>query len=104
MFEAGKLGVMLGQGVQLASAGRNRCKEEQARTVAALSALSYDDILASRVSFGTAPQIIDRLQEWQEVLGIDGIIVETNAGGMLSEEQVLASMRIITHEIMPAFK
>ena len=88
----------------LASAGRNRCKEEQARTVAALSALSYDDILASRVSFGTAPQIIDRLQEWQEVLGIDGIIVETNAGGMLSEEQVLASMRIITHVIMPAFK
>ncbi|MEX2618308.1 MAG: LLM class flavin-dependent oxidoreductase [Alphaproteobacteria bacterium] len=88
----------------LASAGRNRGSEGQARTVATLSALSYEDILESRVAFGTAEQIIDRLQEWQDVLGIDGIIVETNAGGMLSEEQVLASMRIITHKIMPAFK
>ncbi|PPR24560.1 MAG: hypothetical protein CFH40_00796, partial [Alphaproteobacteria bacterium MarineAlpha10_Bin3] len=74
------------------------------RTAASLAALSYADILESRVCFGTAARIIDRLREWQEVLGIDGIIIETNAGNMLSEERELNSLRIITHEVMPAFK
>lgn len=75
-----------------------------AKTAANLAALSYDDILESRVCFGTAARIVDRLREWQEVLGIDGIIIETNAGNMLSEERELNSLRIITHEVMPAFK
>jgi len=67
-------------------------------------ALRYDDILESRVCFGTAARIVDRLREWQELLGIDVIIIETNAGNMLSEERELNSLRIITHEVMPAFK
>ena len=75
-----------------------------AKTAANLAALTYDDILKSRVCFGTAPQIIDRLREWQDVLGIDGIVIETNAGNMLSEERELNSLRIITHDVMPAFK
>jgi alkanesulfonate monooxygenase SsuD/methylene tetrahydromethanopterin reductase-like flavin-dependent oxidoreductase (luciferase family) len=75
-----------------------------AKTAATLKSLTYDDILKSRVAFGTAPQLIDRLTEWNEVLGIDGVIAETNAGGMLTEEQVKSSLRIITHDVMPAFK
>ncbi len=74
------------------------------KTVATLEALTYDDILKSRVAFGTAPQLIDRLQEWNEVLGIGGVIAEFNAGGMLTEVQVKNSLRIITHDVMPAFK
>jgi alkanesulfonate monooxygenase SsuD/methylene tetrahydromethanopterin reductase-like flavin-dependent oxidoreductase (luciferase family) len=74
------------------------------RTAASLVALRYDDILESRVCFGTAARIVDRLREWQELLEIDGIIIETNAGNMVSEERELNSLRIITHEVMPAFK
>jgi alkanesulfonate monooxygenase SsuD/methylene tetrahydromethanopterin reductase-like flavin-dependent oxidoreductase (luciferase family) len=85
-----------------ASAGSS--KGGAAKTVATLEALTYDDILRSRVAFGTAPQLIDRLNEWHDVLGIDGVIAELNAGGMLTEEQVKNSLRIITHDVMPAFK
>ena len=65
--------------------------------------LDYDEIRASRVAFGSAREVVDRLAEWQEVLGIDGVVLELNAGGMLTEEQVKASLHRLCHEVMPAF-
>ena len=70
----------------------------------ALAALGYDEIRASRVTFGSPAQVIDRVNEWREVLGIDGVVLEMNAGGLLSEAQVKQSLRRLTHEVMPAFK
>lgn len=77
---------------------------ERANTAATLSALSYEDILRDRVAFGTAEQLIKRLSEWRDVLGIDGITAELNAGNGLSEAQVKNSLRIITRDVMPAFR
>ncbi len=77
---------------------------ERANTAAKLSALSYEDILRDRVAFGSAGQLIDRISEWRDILGIDGITAELNAGNGLSEEQVTNSLRIITHDVMPAFR
>ena len=79
----------------------NTSREEVAK---GLSALSYEDILESRVVFGTPNQIIERVRAWQETLGIDGIIMELNAGGRLSERQVLDSLKLVTDEVMPAFR
>jgi alkanesulfonate monooxygenase SsuD/methylene tetrahydromethanopterin reductase-like flavin-dependent oxidoreductase (luciferase family) len=77
---------------------------ERANTAAKLTALSYDDILRDRVAFGTAEQLIQRISEWRDVLGIDGITAELNAGNGLSEAQVKNSLRIITRDVMPAFR
>lgn len=76
----------------------------RASTAAKLSALSYDDILRDRVAFGSAEQLIERIGGWREVLGIDGITAELNAGNGLSEAQVKNSLRILTRDVMPAFK
>lgn len=70
----------------------------------ALDALDYDEIRASRVAFGSSAAVVDRFKEWQEVLGIDGVVLELNAGGMLGEEAVKASLDRICHEVMPAFR
>ena len=70
----------------------------------ALAALDYDAIRASRVAFGSAAEVIDRFQEWREVLGIDGVVLELNAGGMLGEAEVKASLNRICHEVMPAIR
>ncbi len=72
--------------------------------VAGLAALTYEDILATRVVFGSPAQIIERIRAWREELGIDGIIMELNAGGGLSEAQVLNSLRLVTREVMAACK
>jgi len=69
-----------------------------------LAALDYDEIRASRVAFGTAAEVTDRFREWQDVLGIDGVVLELNAGGMLSADAVKASLNRICHEVMPAFR
>ena len=69
-----------------------------------LAALTYDDILSTKVAFGTAEGLIDRLTQLQEELGLQGIVAELNAGGMIPYEQTKRSLRLLTHDVMPAFK
>jgi alkanesulfonate monooxygenase SsuD/methylene tetrahydromethanopterin reductase-like flavin-dependent oxidoreductase (luciferase family) len=66
--------------------------------------LSYDDILAKKVVFGTAPGVIDRLTQLREELGLDGVVAELNPGGRIPPELETRSLQLLTHEVMPAFK
>jgi alkanesulfonate monooxygenase SsuD/methylene tetrahydromethanopterin reductase-like flavin-dependent oxidoreductase (luciferase family) len=66
--------------------------------------LSYDDVLAKKVAFGTPKSVIDRLTELRAELGLDGIIAELNPGGRIPLELETRSLRLLTHEVMPAFK
>lgn len=66
--------------------------------------MSYDEILKSRVAFGTAARLIDRLTEIREDLELNGLVVELNPGGLLSMEQTRRTLRILTHEVMPALR
>ena len=54
--------------------------------------------------FGTGPALIDRLAGLKEELGLTGIAAELNPGGLLSTEQEMRSLQILTHQVMPAFK
>jgi hypothetical protein len=69
-----------------------------------LKALSYDEMLETKVAFGTAPALIDRLTDLKEQLGLNGIAAELNPGGLLPFEQELRSLQIMTQQVMPAFK
>jgi alkanesulfonate monooxygenase SsuD/methylene tetrahydromethanopterin reductase-like flavin-dependent oxidoreductase (luciferase family) len=66
--------------------------------------LTYEDILAKKVIFGTAPRVIDRLTELRDELGLDGIVAELNPGGLIPKELETRSLRLLTHEVMPAFR
>jgi alkanesulfonate monooxygenase SsuD/methylene tetrahydromethanopterin reductase-like flavin-dependent oxidoreductase (luciferase family) len=69
-----------------------------------MARLSYEDILARKVVFGTAAAVIDRLTELREQLQLDGIVAELNPGGRIPPELETRSLQILTHEVMPAFK
>src|SRR5262245_22059448 len=43
-----------------------------------MAALTYDDVLAKKVAFGTPARVIDRLSRLREELGLDGIVAELN--------------------------
>ena len=75
----------------------------RAGTAARLAELSYEDILTTRVAVGSPDSLAERLRQLQQELGLDGIVGEMNAGGLLSEEQVLESLRLLTQEVMPRF-
>ena len=69
-----------------------------------LDQLSYDEILQTRVAFGTAAGLVDRLGQLQKELGLTGLVAELNPGGLLSMERMRRTLRILTHEVIPALK
>ncbi|MGE3537606.1 MAG: LLM class flavin-dependent oxidoreductase [Candidatus Tectimicrobiota bacterium] len=69
-----------------------------------LAGLSYDEVLHTKVAFGTAAGLIERLSRLQEELGLDGIVAELDAGGLIPPERVQRSLRLLTHEVMPRLK
>jgi alkanesulfonate monooxygenase SsuD/methylene tetrahydromethanopterin reductase-like flavin-dependent oxidoreductase (luciferase family) len=69
-----------------------------------MAALSYEDVLAKKVAFGTAAGVIDRLTRLRDELGLDGIVAELNPGGRIPAELETRSLQILTHEVMPAFR
>ena len=65
---------------------------------------TYEDLLETRVVFGSPERVIDRLTQFKEMLGITGITAELNPGGFLPKEAVQRSLQLLTQEVMPAFK
>jgi alkanesulfonate monooxygenase SsuD/methylene tetrahydromethanopterin reductase-like flavin-dependent oxidoreductase (luciferase family) len=79
-------------------ADRRRAKLEQ------LTSLTYDEILDSRVAVGTAVGLTERLAEISRDLGLSGIVAELNPGGLLPLERMERTLRIFTHEVIPALR
>ena len=66
--------------------------------------LSYEELLETKVIFGSPERVIDRLAQFQEQLGITGITADLNPGGVLPKEAAQRSLKLLTQEVMPAFK
>jgi alkanesulfonate monooxygenase SsuD/methylene tetrahydromethanopterin reductase-like flavin-dependent oxidoreductase (luciferase family) len=79
-------------------ADRRQTKFEQ------VSSLTYDEILASRVAVGTAKGLAERLGEIVHDLGLSGVVAELNPGGLLPMDRMLRTLRIFTHEVIPALR
>jgi len=69
-----------------------------------LANLTYEEMLHTKVAFGTAAGLVDRLSQLQEELGLDGVVAELDAGGLIPAERVKRSLHILTHDVMPVFK
>ena len=61
-------------------------------------------MLRTRVAFGTAAQLIARLTEIRDELGLDGIVVEPNPAGLIPRDLAARSLGVVAREVMPAFK
>ena len=60
------------------------------------------EVAEKRVALRSAAELIGKLGHWRDTLDIDGIMVETNVGGMLTEERAAESVRRIAEEVAPA--
>lgn len=94
--------------VELIRSGLGRADTGPAARREALAAqitgMSYDEILRTRVAFGTASSLVDRLAELRATLHLDGIVAELNPAGMFSMEQTRRTLRVLTQEVMPALR
>ena len=87
----------------LGRAGTEQAEIRQAR-YDRLANITYEDLLETRVVFGSPGHVKDRLTQFQEMLGITGITAELNPGGFLPKAAVRRSLELLTQEVMPAFK
>src|SRR6476646_4593400 len=62
------------------------------------------EVPRERIIVGTPPQVVDRLKEIQEVLGLDGILAELNPGSLIPHPQVMRALRLLCEQVIPAFK
>ena len=69
-----------------------------------LATMTYEEMLQTKVAFGTGESLVDRFTELKEELALDGVVAELNAGGLIPEEGVSRSLKIMTQQVMPAFK
>ena len=78
--------------------------DRRLRRLDQLAKLSYGEILDKRVAFGTAARLTERLAGLRDELGLDGMIAELNPGGLLPMDRMLRTLRILTHEVIPALR
>ncbi len=75
--------------------------DERAARGERLENITYEDILKTDTAYGTPEVVTQRILELKEELGLDGIVAEMNFGGRMRREQVEASMRLFTAEVLP---
>src|SRR5258707_808050 len=69
-----------------------------------LRTLTYADILGGNVIVGTPDSVAARLKQLQEEIGFDGILAESNCGGLIPHARVLNALRLLCQEVMPRFR
>ena len=86
-------------------AGANTVRSPRRRaSIQRLATMSYEEILDTKVIFGTPEAVTDKLGRYVETLGLTGFTAELNPGGLLPPEAVKRSLKLLTEEVMPAFK
>ena len=78
--------------------------EEGAKRLREAVNVPYEEILQRRVMYGTPEAVEERLQEYQQTLGISGVVLEMNYGGQMPYDRVVNSTRLLTEKVMPKFK
>src|SRR4029453_2509087 len=78
--------------------------ERRQKRIERLEKLTYEEIPETKVIVGRPAAVIDRLTQYKEMLGLSGFTAELNPGGLLPPEAVHRSLKLLTEEVMPAFK
>jgi len=78
--------------------------EETVERLRQMASVPYDDILRQRVMYGTPEAVVERLQEYQDWLGISGVVLEMNYGGQIPNGRVLNSVGLLAERVIPKFK
>ena len=64
---------------------------------------TYEDIIRRRL-YGAPEEVVERLQEYRQTLGIDAISLNINPGGQIPHDRVLNSVRLLMEKVAPQFK
>ena len=66
-----------------------------------LASLTYESALQDRLVYGTPDAVANRLKELRDELGLSGVLMEPNVGGLLSPERLDDSIRLFGQAVAP---
>ena len=66
--------------------------------------MTYEEALRGSVLIGTPDHVADRLLVLRQDLGLDGVMIEMNCGGLIPHAKEKEALRLLCHEVMPRFK
>ena len=75
--------------------------DDRAAQAKRLQGMSYEDVLANTVVYGTPESVLERLQELQEELGINQVIYEVNFGCNVPLEHQIKSVQLLNEKVVP---
>jgi alkanesulfonate monooxygenase SsuD/methylene tetrahydromethanopterin reductase-like flavin-dependent oxidoreductase (luciferase family) len=78
--------------------------EKRTKAVERLRTITYDEALQGSVLIGTPERVADQLRSLQTDLGLDGVMLETNCGGLIPHDQEKEALRLLCQEVMPRFR
>jgi alkanesulfonate monooxygenase SsuD/methylene tetrahydromethanopterin reductase-like flavin-dependent oxidoreductase (luciferase family) len=78
--------------------------EVRARRAQNLASLTYESALQDRLVYGTPDAVANRLGELRDELGLSGILMEPNVGGMIPPERLEHSIRLFGQEVAPRLR
>jgi alkanesulfonate monooxygenase SsuD/methylene tetrahydromethanopterin reductase-like flavin-dependent oxidoreductase (luciferase family) len=77
---------------------------DRQRAAESLRGSDYDEMLVNRVAYGTPDAVIKQMFRLRDVLGLNGFLIEPNAGGGVSRDLVFESVRLFAREVAPALR
>ena len=78
--------------------------EEAADRFRQAAAAPFDEIANERFLFGSPEQVTEKLEMYQEELGINAVALEMNYGGRIPYDRVINSIRLLSEHVIPKFK
>jgi alkanesulfonate monooxygenase SsuD/methylene tetrahydromethanopterin reductase-like flavin-dependent oxidoreductase (luciferase family) len=73
--------------------------ELRAQRAQNLSSLTYESALRDRLVYGTPDTVAKRLRDIQAELGLSGVLMEPNVGGLIGPELLTHSIRLFGQEV-----
>ena len=64
----------------------------------------YDEVLRARCIYGTPEAVVERIHEFDDKLGLSGILLEVNYGGQIPYDKVTNTIRLLADVVMPEFR
>jgi alkanesulfonate monooxygenase SsuD/methylene tetrahydromethanopterin reductase-like flavin-dependent oxidoreductase (luciferase family) len=78
--------------------------ELRAQRAQNLATLTYESALQDRLVYGTPDAVANRLGELRDELGLSGVLMEPNVGGLMPPDRLENSMRLFGQEVAPQLR
>lgn len=75
--------------------------ELRAQRAQNLASLTYESALQDRLVYGTPDAVTNRLRELRDELGLSGVLMEPNVGGLMTPDRLEHSIRLFGQEVGP---